>query len=140
MYAIAMVLAALFFAVLTLVLIEVRKYATGRSLIGRRRFIIRILGAALLLADVAAIFSGLFLLNLRRPAGHPWLWLGWWSGCIIVGFALMFLALADAKELEAVQGERERQLWRDFARELKPRAESEKGPDSDGGEADSTGG
>jgi small-conductance mechanosensitive channel len=137
MYAIAVLLAALFLAVLILAMVEAREYTSGRSLISRRRFVIRMLAAGLMLAEVAAIFSGLFVLNLRRPAGHPALWAAWWSGCILGGFVLMFLALADAKELETRQGERERQLWREFARSLAFRKERDKDSEGEGGEADS---
>jgi hypothetical protein len=56
--------------------------------------------------------------DLRSPAGRPILWLAWWGGCLACGIALMFLALADAKEVEAVGGQRERELWRDFARTM----------------------
>ena len=134
MNAVAVLLAALFFAVLILAMVEARQYTSGRSLITRRRFVIRMLGAGLMLAEVAAIFLGLFVLNLRSPRGHPWLWAAWWASCLIGGFVLMFLALADAKELEARQRERERQLWRDFARTLAPRKERDSDAENEGAE------
>jgi fructose-1,6-bisphosphatase/inositol monophosphatase family enzyme len=132
--AVAVLLAALFFAVLILAMLEARQYASGRSLITRRRFVIRMLGAGLMLAEVAAIFLGLFVLNLRSPRGHPWSWAAWWAICLIGGFVLMFLALADAKELEARHGERERQLWRDYARSLVPRKERDSDAENEGAE------
>ena len=135
MYAIAVLLAALFVAVLILAIVEAREYTSGRSLISRRRFVIRMLAAGLMLAELAAIFSGLFVLNLRRPAGHPLLWAAWWFGCVLGGFVLMFLALADAKELESRQGERERQLWREFARVLASRKDRDEESEGESGKA-----
>lgn len=125
MYWLGVALAAVFVGIVLLTLVEIRQYRTGRRLISRRRFVIRIVGAVMMLAVVVAVFLGLFVLGLRTPSGRPIMWLAWWGGCIACGIVLMFLALADAKEVEAVSGQRERELWRDFARTMIGKAEGQ---------------
>jgi uncharacterized membrane protein len=111
------VLIACFVAVLTLLAVEVRHWQTGRRIIGRRRFIIRLLGGGLLLALLAAIFLGLYVFQLAEPTRRgAALWLAYWGGCILAAFFLMTIAIADAREVETRFGEGEKELWKDLLR------------------------
>jgi hypothetical protein len=132
-YWLGVALLVVFVGIVLLMLVEIRQYRTGRRLISRRRFAMRMVGGGVMLALLAAIFVGFFLLDLSSPLGHPVLWMAWWGGCIVGGVVLMFVAMADAKEVESASGERERELWRDFARTLigksKGRGDSRTGSD-----------
>jgi hypothetical protein len=114
----AVVLPALMIGVLVLIVIEIRQYHMGRRLISRRRFSIRMAGGVLLLGLMAAVFLGVYILGLGSPKGRPVLFLTFWLGCVAVAFVLMFLAVADMREVESHQTRREHQLWREIARLL----------------------
>jgi hypothetical protein len=128
------ILLALMIGVLLLILIEIRKWQTGRSLISKRQFAIRMVGGALLWALVTAVFVGIYVLRLGTPKGHPVLFLIFWLSCVAAAFVLMFLAIADLRQVENQQTQRQAQLWRDMARIVagKPPAEEPKPKDSRG--------
>jgi len=128
------ILLALMVGVLILVAIEIRQWQTGHSVISRRRFAIRMVGGALLWALVTAVFVGVYLLGLGSARSRPVLFIAFWSGCVVVALALMFLAVADMREVESRETERRMELWREMARMIagKPKPEEPKADDSRG--------
>jgi len=122
-------LAAGVIGVITLLLVEVRGWRTGRSVISRRQLALRITAGAMLLVLLIAIFAGDYFLGLSTPEGHPVLFLAWWIGCLIIGIGLLFLALADMRHVAERRRQREHEIWRDFARLLAERIRRERGED-----------
>jgi len=118
MYPLAVGLLAAIVGVLILLAVEARQWRTGRLLISRRHFVMRIIGGVLLAGLFGGIFWGLVILRLTEPAGRPTLFLGYWLGCVVVAMGLIVLALAEMKEVRQGQRKRENELWRDIARLL----------------------
>jgi hypothetical protein len=116
MFALALGLPILGLMVIILLLVEVRHYRAGRHLISRRRFALRLAAGLLMLALLAAVFVGLFLLGLRDARGNPPLFLSFWSGCLVAAIALVWLMLADMREVVDRSTQRQHQVWRDMAR------------------------
>lgn len=112
----SLVLPALGLGLIILMLVEVRQYRAGRRLLSRRRFALRLLAGAVLIGILAAVFCGLFVLGLAEPGPRPVEFLAYWSGCVLLGVFLMVVMLADMKEVEARQTERQHQMWREIAR------------------------
>jgi uncharacterized protein YhhL (DUF1145 family) len=108
------ILAILVVAIALLLLVEIRQYRTGRSLIARRQFVIRMIGGALMLGLVVALFVGIYVLRLTSPPPRPLALTVFVLICFALLFALMFMAVADAKAVEKRQSEVEGRLWRDF--------------------------
>lgn len=131
MYAVAVALPILGLIVLLLLLVELRLYQTGRTLISRRRLILRVVAGILLLLLLAAIFVGLFLLGLRQPLAQPRLFLAYWSGCLLVAIILVWVMLADMREVEDKISERRHQLWREMARFVADQVVAKKRSSSD---------
>jgi len=102
--------------VFLLLLVEVRRYRTGRHLLSPRRFALRVAGGLLMIGLLCAIFIGLFLLRLTSAGGRPELFLVYWLGCIAVALALIFVMVADMKAVEQGYTRRQHEIWRDFAR------------------------
>jgi hypothetical protein len=105
-------------AVLALIWNEIRLWRHGHSLISPRRFALRMIGGGVLFALIGAIFLGLFVLDISHPRQHLVLFSVYWMTCLVLLFALMFLSVADMKEVETRQSEAERAMWREFARQL----------------------
>ena len=108
------ILAILEFSIILLLLFETRQYRTGRSLITRRQYAIRMIGGVLMLALVAALFIGIYVLGLTSAPARPLAFMLFVGICLLLLFGLMFMAVADAKAVEKRQSEAERRLWRDF--------------------------
>jgi len=102
--------------VVVLLLVEVRHYRAGRHLISRRRFALRLVAGLLMLALLAAVFVGLFVLRLRDARGNPPLFLSFWSGCLVAAIALVWVMVADMREVADRSTQRQHQVWRDMAR------------------------
>jgi hypothetical protein len=115
-FAVAVVLPILGLMVLILLLLEFRVYQAGRTIISRRRFVLRLIAGCLLIGLLAAVFAGIFLLGLRDATGHPQLFLAYWSGCLLIAVALIWVMLADMREVEDRLSQRQHELWRDMAR------------------------
>jgi uncharacterized membrane protein len=128
----AAVLLALMVGVLLLIAIEIRKWQTGRSLVSRRRFLLRMAGGALLWVLVAAVFVGIYILRLGSARGQPVLFLAFWLGCVVIAFVLMFLAVADMREVERQQTRHQTDLWREMARMIAGKPQPEEKPKQDG--------
>jgi len=122
--ALAVILLALMMGALLLMVLEIRKWQTGRSVISRRRLWIRMAGGTLLWALVTAVFLGIYVLGLGTPQGRPVAFLVYWMSCVVVAFVLMFLAIADMREVETRQTEREMRMWREMARLIAGKPES----------------
>jgi hypothetical protein len=127
---VAILLPALGIAVIILMLVEIREWRSGRSVISSGQAVLRLAGGFLLLGLLTAIFLGLFILGLRRPVGRPILFLAWWSGCLALAIVLLVISFADMRRVAQRRRERETELWRDFARVLAERIKRERG---DGG-------
>jgi len=123
--AVAVILLALMMGVLLLIIIEIRKWQTGRSVISRRRFRIRMVGGGLLWALATAVFLGIYVLGPRVLDKRPVLFLAYWLGCLAAAFVLMFLAIADMREVETRQTQREVRMWREMARLIAGKPEPE---------------
>jgi len=136
MQTLAIILPALGIAVIILMLVEMREWRSGRSVISTGQAVLRLVGGFVLLGLLTAIFLGLFILGLRSPTGRPILFLAWWSGCLALAIALLFLAFADMRRVEQRRRERETELWRDFARTLADRIKRERGGNGETGPAE----
>ena len=132
MEALSILLPALGIAVIILMLVEVRQWRAGRTEISGRQMALRIGGGVIMLALLTAVFVGLYLLGLRRPAGRPVFFFAWWTGCLLGAIALIVLALGDVRQIERRQRERENDIWREFARTLAERIRRERGEDQPG--------
>ena len=124
MYAVAVSLAVLAVMVVVLLLVEVRQYRTGRRIISRRRFVLRLAAGILMLVLLAAVFVGLFVLKLTEARSQISLFMGYWSGCIVVALALVWVMMADMKEVGDRYTARQHEIWRDMARFIADRGRS----------------
>ena len=135
MYTIAISLTILTLIVLLLLLIEIRSYTTGRTLISRRRLVLRIIAGLLLLSLFAAVFVGLFILRLTGAQARPQLFLTYWSSCLLVAVVLVWVMLSDLQEVEDRASKRRHEMWRDMARfvagQMNPEDQAEAGPKGD---------
>jgi hypothetical protein len=131
MFAVALSLAVLVVMVVILLLVEVRQYRTGRRMISRRRFVLRLVTGLLMLVLLAAVFVGLFVLRLTEARANLSLFMGYWSACLIVALALVFVMMADMREVGDRLTERQHEIWRDMARFI-----ADRGRVTDGEEAD----
>jgi drug/metabolite transporter (DMT)-like permease len=122
-------LAAGVIGIITLMLVEVREWRTGRTLISGHQLLLRAAGAGILLLLLAAIFVGDYILGLRRPQGHPLLFLAWWIGCLALAVSLLFMAFADLRHVEQRRRQRENEIWREFARMLAERIRRDRSRD-----------
>jgi protein-S-isoprenylcysteine O-methyltransferase Ste14 len=127
METLSILLPALAIGVIILMLVEFRAWRAGRSVISAGQIALRMVGGAILLALLAAIFLGLFILHLRNPHGQPIVFLAWWTGCLILAIGLLFLALEDMRHVEQRQREQEHQIWREFARMMAERMGGSRG-------------
>ena len=135
MYTIAISLTILTLIVLLLLLIEIRSYTTGRTLISRRRLVLRIIAGILLLSLFAAVFVGLFILRLTGAQARPQLFITYWSSCLLVAVVLVWVMLSDLQEVEDRASKRRHEMWRDMARfvagQMNPEDQAEAGPEGD---------
>lgn len=116
MYAFAVVMLVVIFAVLTFLAVEVRKWTAGRRFISRRRFVLRVVSGIVLFGLLTAIFIGVLILRLQTPTGRPTLFLVYWFACLLVAVALMILALQELKQVKLRELQGEHELWREVAR------------------------
>jgi len=133
MFAVAVSLAVLAVMVVILLLVEVRQYRTGRRMISRRRFVLRLVAGLLMLVLLAAVFVGVFVLKLTAARADPTLFMGFWSGCLIVALALVSVMMADMREVGDRLTERQHEIWRDMARFIADRGRVKDGEDADPG-------
>ena len=117
-FALAVSLVILGLITVVLLLVEIRQYRVGRHLISRRRFRLRLVVGALMLVLLAAVFVGIFLLRLTRAAANPALFMAFWSACVLVAVVLIWLMLADLREVGDRYTDRQHEIWRDMARFL----------------------
>ncbi len=130
MFAIALALAILGAALLVLLYLEIRNYRVGRTLISRRRLVLRVLAGVLLLSLIAAVFVGLFLLKLETAQGREVLFLIYWCSCLAVAIALVWVMLADLQEVEDRFSQRQHEIWRDMAQFVTDQVKSKQGEDT----------
>ena len=117
----AIVSAVLAGAVALLLGIEIRRWQVGRRLISRRRFIIRVIAGAVLVSLFAAIAIGIHWFDLHSSRGKPGLFVAFWFACLTAGIGLVFLAIADLKEVGSSFNQSQHEIWRDFAKLLAAR-------------------
>jgi len=135
-FTVAVALPILGLMVVLLLLVEVRHYRAGRHLISRRRFALRLLAGLLMLALLAAVFFGIFVLKLREAHGRAQLFLGFWSGCLLLAIALVWVMLADMREVGDRLTQRQHEIWRDMARFLASHMTRDRGGESAGPDAE----
>jgi uncharacterized membrane protein len=99
-----------------LLVTEIYRRFTGASLVSRRRFALRLIAGLLLVSLLVAVFLGLFVLGLEEAGARPNLFLAFWSGCVVIAFLLIFVMLADMREVEDSYSRHQREIWGDFAR------------------------
>jgi hypothetical protein len=128
--AIAVALAILGAALLVLLYLEIRNYRAGRTLISRRRLVLRVLAGVLLLSLIAAVFVGLFLLKLETAQGREALFLIYWCSCLVVAIALVWVMLADLQEVEDRFSQRQHEIWHDMAKFVTDQVKSKRGEDA----------
>lgn len=132
MYALAILLPSAGVVVILLMLIELRHWRAGRRLITARQLRLRMVGGGVLLVLLAGIFAGSFVLRLHVAHERPGLFLVWWMGCLLIAIVLMFIALADMRQVEERHVERQNDLWREYARTLAERLRRERGDTTPG--------
>jgi len=115
MYAVGISLTILGLIVLVLLLLEIRSFQAGRTLITRRRLVLRVVAGLLLLALLVAVFVGIFMLRLTTAEQRPQLFLVYWTSCLLVAIVLVWVMLADIQEVESRYSERRQQIWRDMS-------------------------
>lgn len=125
MYTVAISLAIVGIIVVLLLLIEVRSFRARRTLISRRRLALRVAAGFMLLALLAAVFLGLFALRLYSAQSRPQLFLAYWSGCLLISVALVWVMLADLREVEDRFNARRHEIWHDMARFLADRMKAD---------------
>ena len=116
MFALAVALPILALIVVMLLLVEVRHYRAGRHLISRRRLGLRIAAGLLFLGLLAAVFVGLFVLRLQAGRAQPEVFLSFWAGCLLAAVALVWVMLADLREVRERFTDRQHEMWREMAR------------------------
>jgi phosphoglycerol transferase MdoB-like AlkP superfamily enzyme len=109
-------LAILGIIVVLLLLVEVRSFRTRRTLITRRRLVLRLAAGAMLLALLSAVFVGLFVLRLVDAQSRPQFFLAYWSGCLLIAVALVWAMLTDLRQVEDEFNARRHEIWHDMAR------------------------
>ncbi len=135
MYTLAISLTILALIVLLLLLMEIRSYTAGRTLISRRRLVLRIIAGILLLSLVAAVFVGIFILRLTGAQDRAQLFVAYWSSCLLLAVLLVWVMLADLQEVEDRASQRQHDMWRDMARFVADQTKPKRDPE-DGHEAD----
>jgi len=133
-YALALTLLVLAFVILLLLLVEVRNYRAGRTLISRRRLALRLAAGMLLMSLLAAVFVGVFVLKIVAAMEHPRLFLVYWSSCLLVAIALIWVMLADMQEVESRIAERRNEMWKEMARFVAEQVERKKAEGDDAAE------
>ncbi len=131
MYAIAITLAILGTTLVVLLYLEIRNFRTGRTLITRRRLMLRVLAGMLLMSLIAAVFVGLFLLKLESAQGREALFLIYWCSCLGVAIALVWVMLADLQEVEDRFSQRQHEIWRDLAQFAADQVKTKQGEDAE---------
>ncbi len=116
MHTIGVSLAILGIMVVLLLLVEVRSFRTRRTLITRRRLLLRLAAGVMLLALLSAVFVGLFVLRLVDTQSRPQLFVAYWSGCLLIAIALVWAMLTDLREVEDKFNARRHEIWHDMAR------------------------
>ena|GEM_PF-1732097 len=130
MFTVAISLVILSLIVVILLMVEIRQFRTGRRLISRRRFALRLVAGMLMLVLLAAVFVGLFVVRLTQAEARPALFMGYWSGCILIAVILVGAMMADVREVDERLTERQHQIWRDMAQLLAGRVKREGGESS----------
>ena len=131
MYTLAISLTILALIVLLLLLMEIRSYTAGRTLISRRRLVLRIIAGILLLSLVAAVFVGIFILRLTGAQDRPQLFVAYWSSCLLLAVLLVWVMLADLQEVEDRASQRQHDMWRDMAKFVAGQTNPEDQPEAD---------
>jgi uncharacterized membrane protein len=103
------------FVVLLVLIGEVHRYKSGRHIISARRLGLRLVAGVLLLALIALVFVGLFVLHLREAAPRPQLFVTFWSTCLLIAVLLILVMLVDLREVGERYTQRQHEIWRDFA-------------------------
>ncbi len=116
MFTVGMSLVVLSLITLVLLAVEVRQYTAGRRLISRRRFVLRLAAGLLMLALLVAVFVGLFVVRLTDARGNLTVFMGYWFGCMMIAAVLVWVMLADMREVEDRFTQRQHEIWRDMAR------------------------
>ena len=111
-------------------MVEIRQFRTGRRLISRHRFALRLVAGMLMLVLLAAVFVGLFVVRLTQAEPRFALFMGYWSGCIVIAVVLVWAMMADVREVDDRLTERQHQIWRDMAQLLAGRMKREGGESS----------
>lgn len=133
----AVALPALAMLVALLLIVEVRNYRAGRHLISRRRLALRLVAGSLTIALIGAIFAGVFILRLLEAGERPEVFLTYWGACIVAAFGLIFIMLADVREVEERGLRREHEMWRDLARFLAGQIKRGRPPERPGSDGES---
>jgi hypothetical protein len=125
MNAVGVALAVLCLLTLILLALEVRSYASGRTLITARRLVLRLIAGVILLALLAAVYAGLFLLDLRSAEPRPQVFAAYWLTCLLLAFVLMWVMMMDLREVETKFEERKQRMWEDMARFVEDRTKQD---------------
>ena len=112
----AVALPSLAIGVVLLLVVEIRRYRTGRHVVSARRFLLRLVAGLLLIGLLAAVFLGLFVFRLAEASERAQLFVVFWGGCVLTAVVLVFVMLADVREVEDRFTQRQHEIWREFAR------------------------
>ena len=103
-------------AVALLFLVEARRWRAVDSIIGRRQRILRMWLVVLIEALFAMMIVGPMVTSRKQPVTA----LVYWTMCIVLGFAVVVLALLDLREVAKGYARMSRRMFRD------PREDDEK--------------
>ena len=98
-------------AVAIAAVLQTSEYRRGRSIISRGQLVLRLVTAVLLLLIIAMIFAGAIYPWPDTPVGKV-SELGFWSLLIILAIVVVFLAMADLRQLEREKHLRQAAVYR----------------------------
>lgn len=103
----AAVLGLFALVLLARLMLEWRRYASGKHIIGRRQMVLRVVSAVDLLVLLTLVVVGA-LIDFPG-AGVAFLY---WAACLLLALAAMIMALVDLKMLRTAHGERRAERYR----------------------------
>ncbi|MFQ6132702.1 MAG: hypothetical protein ACE5R4_11740 [Armatimonadota bacterium] len=123
-YVLGIFLMVSFVAILTWMAVEVNAWRRGRQILSPRQLRIRVINGSLLLAVLALIFAGRFLVEWRSALSE----ILYWLGIMVMVLVIALVAIIDWRAVLKVREEKSRQIYEDFVDTVE-RAKGEGGGD-----------
>ncbi|MFP4249863.1 MAG: hypothetical protein ACLFU7_09415 [Armatimonadota bacterium] len=103
----AAILGLLALVLLVRLVLEWRRYVTGRHVIGRRQMTLRIVSAVDLVVLLALVLTGAGVNFPTATSAFVY-----WAACLVLALAAMIMAIADLRMLKRTHGERRAESYR----------------------------